>query len=145
MSEIERLTRQLDECRSEISFLQNELGKARQHFAAADALNAEAAKAGPIVDARIKELEAKLAVSNTRRHEQAAEIEQLLRDLAAERTAPATAPTEQREETELERRAWELFVAAMAANDGYLRPEKSFVGATQWMAHRDERRKAGAT
>lgn len=55
LRERNRLTRQLDEYRSEIHLLQNQL-------------------------------ENKLALANARRHEQAAEIEQLRRDRAAERT-----------------------------------------------------------
>ena len=128
-------------------------------LAAAEALNAEAAKAGPIVDARIKELELQLVASRqngvnlrdalsyhvSRNGQQAAEIEQLRHDLAASREAGGVPPVEQPEETELERRAWALFVASVAAAWELLAPAEAFHKASDWMDYRDERRKAGGT
>lgn len=116
MSTVERvhynmMMQKLDDARRECERL-------REQLAAAEALNAEAANAGPIVDERIKELEAQLAVANARM-------------------------CEQLPETELEQRAWELFVAAMATEDSDITPEQSFLTSRMWMAYRDEHRKAG--
>ena len=136
-SEMANVLRQLQDAHSECARL-------RQQLAAAEALTAEAAKAGPIVDARIRELEGKLAVSLARRHEQAAEIEQLRRDLAASREAGGVLADEQPEESELEQRAWELFRTAMSG-DADITPPNAFLFAESWMAYRDDRRKAGGT
>lgn len=142
MSAIERI--KFDAVMAERDAARAECERLRDELAALEALNAEAAKAGPIVDERIKELEGKLVVLLIRRQEQAAEIEQLRRDLAAEREAGGGPAVEQPEESELERRAWELFASAMSADAG-ITPPNSFWFAESWMAHRDDLRKAGAT
>lgn len=161
--------RQLEECRREISYLQKELGSTWQPLAAAEALNAQAA-AGPIMDDRIKELEQQLADAqgaiktyiaglgelSAERDRYKREFEEAhlecrnLRNQMRQVQADAVAayieehgPDPQPEETALERRAWELFTAAMATEDSDITPERSFSTAAQWMAHRDKRRKAG--
>ena len=53
--------------------------------------------------------------------------------------------SEQPAETELERKAWELFAAAMASGARDISPEQSFVTAWLWIGFRDQRRKAVTT
>lgn len=75
----------------------------------------------------------------------AKEIEQLLdrrQELAAERAGRAVVATEQPEETELEQRAWELFVSAMSGEHD-ITPQQSYCFAANWMAYRDEFRRDG--
>lgn len=72
------------------------------------------------------------------------ECKRLRQELAAERAARAVVTTEQPPETELERRAWELYASAMAAEND-ISPPVSFSAAANWMAYRDEFRRDGAT
>lgn len=165
--------RRLEEYGKEIGLLQTKLGKTLHELGAAEALNAEAAKAGPIVDDRIKELEAALVESrqacvslsnalsghiaviselSAERDRYKREFEEShlqcrnLRNQMRQAQADAVAayieehgPDPQPAETELERRAWELFV-----RQPYVTADESFRHAIEWMAHRDDRRKAGA-
>lgn len=147
---ITSLMRLNEDLNHELSVLRPQLGaavsegtKLRQELAAAEWLNAEAEKAGPIVDERIRDFERQLAVANARRREQFAELEELRRALAAERESSVVTTglvaTEQPEESELERRAWEMHSHILG-----LTAAESFYQAGQWMALRDQRRKAGA-
>lgn len=141
--------------------------EAIEQLAAAEALNAEAAAAGPIVDQRIKELDAELAsaqqaiktyiaglsVLSAERDRYKRKLADMQDDAVAayiDHADGMAACIEERRlepqpsETELERRAWELFARA-AGGGGDLSATDSFWTAARWIACRDERRKAGDT
>jgi len=85
------------------------------------------------------------------RDEARKECERLRQELAEERQQRQYADDtlrvlweKQPEESELERRAWELYVAAVASGTD-MSPELSFIEAGEWVYYREQRRKAGGT
>lgn len=125
--ECERLTRQLDECRSEVSFLQNRLGERLQQLAQAKRQHEDAVRACDVLR----------DVNNGLR----TELAMLRQERTAERAPCAVVKPEQPAETELEQKAWQAFLAATAAACNHLSPAGAFQEAKDWIIHRDFRRK----
>jgi len=88
------------------------------------------------------------------RNEARKECERLRQELEAERQQRQFADDtlrglwEQQQEypaeSELERRAWELYVSSVASGID-MSPELSFIEAGEWVYYREQRRKAGGT
>lgn len=142
----ERLQKSIEDYRREVSFVQNLLGDARGALAVAESMDAQSSEKIKELEAKITDRDGSLAVLAC----EAAALRQLNMDLHQELQRlrhQAMAAFDHAThldlrddgESELERKAWELF--SQIPN---LTIDDSFYKAGQWMYCRDQKRKAGA-